>query len=471
MGTGKTALLMTLVSAVSWAQEVNVYSTTFAQYYKQDVPGLDRQAYTPLTEFLGIDATGVGVENLSLHLFGWGNFDLGEQTRLDGKTTGSLTYGYVRYRFDRANGEVQAGRFAINHGLGYEQIDGITGRVDLKGGFSISAFGGRPVLYGVQELNAPELDQKHEYEYQRGAIVGARLAYRLAKMGELGVSFVQDGSAGSTSYYDRPGVNQPYDYRRRLVGGDVYIVPMASLLFTGRMVFDMADHDINDALVDWDSASKIAEHDYSLAYRLANGFSAKVGYAERNFQAYYGGSNLPSLFSTFEKDRHQSYSGSASYADASFGELSTDYRHISRETFGDADRVGFEYRLPKIADKIGGGLGYHRVDTAKVKWVDPLRLSYSLSHHEIRAWAMCGAEKLSASLDGIAQMFDDDGNPSLNGQSSLYEVIASLGIKPTENLRVSADVAYGSTALAKSEARGTVRVEYRFGFNVGRGGK
>jgi len=467
MGTGRKAtLLIVLVSAVSWAQEVNVYSTTFAQYYKQDVPGMDRSSYLPLTQFLGIDATGLGLDNLSLHLFGWGNFDLGEQTRLDGKNTGSLTYGYVRYRFDRANGEVQAGRFAISHGLGFEQIDGVTGRVDLKGGFSVSAFGGRPVLHDV-----PEPGQQYEQEYQRDAIVGARLAYRLAKMGEMGVSFVQDGGFGSMSYYGRPGVDQPYDYRRRLVGGDIYIVPVAPLLFTGRTVFDVADHDINAAHVDWGSASNIAEHDYSLAYRFTGNFSAKVNYAERNFQAYFGGSNLPSLFSTFEKDRHRSCSGNVTYADAKYGELSVDYRHINRETYGNAVRFGFDFRLPKIADRMTGGLGYHRVDAADAKWIDPLRPFYGLSHHEIRAWAMYGTDKLNASLDGIAQFFDDEGSPGLNGQSSLYEAVASFGVRPTENLRVSADAAFGTTSVAKSEARGMLRVEYKFGFNVGRGGK
>jgi len=466
MGMGKTALLIALVSSVSWAQEVNVYSTTFAQFYKQDVPGMDSSTYTPLTQFLGIDATGVGLENLSLHIFGWGNFDLADQTRLDGKTTGSLSYGYVRYRFDRANGEIQAGRFAINHGLGYEQIDGVTGRVDLRGGLSLSAFGGRPVHYTV-----PGAGQQYEYEYQRDAIMGARLAFRLAKMGEIGVSLVQDGGFSSTTYYERPDVDQPYDYRRKLVGGDIYIVPMASLLFTGRMVFDMGDHDINTAHVDWDNADKVAEQDFSLTYKFTGNFSAKVNYAERNFQAYFGGSNLPSLFSTFEKDRHQSYSAGINYAASNMGDLTVDYRHINRETFGDAQRVGFEYRTPKIDDKMAGGLGYHRLDITNVKSTDPLRPYYSLSHHEIRAWAMYGTDKLNASLDGIAQVFDDDSNPSLHGQSSLCEVVASVGMKPTENLRVSADLAYGNTALAKSEARGMLRIEYKFGFNLGKGGK
>jgi len=471
----KTILLVLLVSAASWAQEVSVHSTTFAQYYKQDIPGLDRSTYTPLTQFLGIDATRLGMENLSLHLFGWGNFDLADQSRLDGKTVGSFSYGYMRYRFDQANGEIKAGRFAINHGLGYEQVDGVSGRVDLKGGFSVSAFGGRPVRYKVENP-----DQQYDYEYQRDVIFGTRFGYRLAKMGEVGISFVQDGTP--TSYYEKSRSEQTerlHDYRRRLLGGDIYIVPIASMTFTGRLVFDIADHGLDNRyssagceLSENNSSysSEIAESDFSLAYKFNSKLSARVNYIERNFQAYFSGSNLPSLFSVFEKDKHSSYSASGTYLLSDSYEITADYRHISRDTFGDSNRFGAELRWAKSAMKLVGGAGYHRISTSDVKLVDPSKPSYSLSHHEIRAWAMYDADKLRASVDGILHVFDDDNNPNLNAQSSLCELVASAGLKPSDNLLVSADLAFAATAVAKSEIRGLLRVEYKFGFSA-KGGK
>jgi hypothetical protein len=148
-----------------------------------------------------------------------------------------------------------------------------------------------------------------------------------------------------------------------------------------------------------------------------------------------------------------------------------DFRHFNRETFGSSNKVGFECRTPKVVGKVASGMGYHRVDTAGDNLVDPLKPSYSLSHHEFRAWAMYSTEKMSASLDGILHNFDDDRNPSLNGQSSLYEVVGSFGITPTDDLRISADLAFGSTSVAKSEVKAMVRVEYNFGFNLGKGGK
>ncbi|MDR1841359.1 MAG: hypothetical protein LBQ86_05480 [Holophagales bacterium] len=483
----KTTLLVLLVSSASWAQEVNVYTATFAQYYKQDIPGLER-TYAPLTQFLGIDATKLGTENFSLHLFGWGNFDLADQTRLNGKTTGSLTYGYARYRFDRANGELQAGRFAINHGLGYEQIDGVSGRVDLKGGFNFSAFGGRPVYYDVQNH-----DQQRDYRWQRDIIFGARLGYRIAKMGEIGVSFLQDGTATSRyDKYDNPiptdnpvPLPQPrndgdffysnvHDYRRKLIGGDIIFVPISRLMFTGRTVFDIADRTFGPT--DLDDASKIAENDYSLSYKFNNYFSAKANYVERNFQAYFAGSNMPSLFSTFEKDKHRSYGASVTYLDSDDQdgpiEITADYKNIHRETFGDSTRFGFDMRMSHSPKKFASGLSYHRIKTSDVVFVDPLKPSYSLSHHESRAWLMYSSDKYTASLDCIEYDFDNSeySKEHLNGQSKLYEFIASVGIKPAENLRISADLAFGSTSVAKNEARGLLRVEYKFGF-APKGGK
>ncbi|MDR0498646.1 MAG: hypothetical protein LBH03_02780 [Holophagales bacterium] len=458
----KTILFALLVSVTSWAQEVNVYSTTFAQHYKQDIPGLDRSVYTPLTQFLGIDATGLGKENLSLHLFGWGNFDLADQSRLDGKAVGSISHGYMRYRFDQANGELQAGRFAINHGIGYGQIDGASGRVDLKGGFAISAFGGRSVRHKTQDA-----EQQHDYEYQRDIIFGTRFSYRLARIGELGFSFVQDGT--STSYYENNNSEMPNDHRRRLAGGDVYIVPIAGLMFTGRTVFDIADRDLNSYLRD-DHDSRLAENDYSLAYKFNSSFSAKLNYVQRNLQPYFIGSNFPSLFSAIENDKHRSYSGSVTYSNSESYEVTADYRHIYRNTFGDSDRFGAELRWIKSAMKFIGGAGYHRVSTSGVNSFDPLKPSYSLSHHELRAWAMYDTEKYRASLDSIIHKFDDSDNPNLNGQSLLCELVASVGLKPAENLLISADMTYAATSVAKNEVRCLLRLDYKFGFTA-KGGK
>ena len=74
------ALLATLLSAGAWGQDVTVYGTTMAQMWKAETPGFEKATFNPLTQYLGIDASNLGTERLSLHLFGWGRADLGEQS-------------------------------------------------------------------------------------------------------------------------------------------------------------------------------------------------------------------------------------------------------------------------------------------------------------------------------------------------------------------------------------------------------
>ena len=168
------ALFTALVATTGWSQEISVQGITIAQMWKQETPGFDKATYTPATQYLGIDATKLGIDKLSLHLFGWGRSDLGDSSVLDGtKSGGYLTYGYLQYQFDKANAELKAGRFAVNQGTGFEQVDGISARTDLRGGFTVSGFYGLPVLYRTVTPTAQK-----DYAFQRDVIFGSRLGWR-----------------------------------------------------------------------------------------------------------------------------------------------------------------------------------------------------------------------------------------------------------------------------------------------------
>ena len=185
------ALLATLMTASAWGQEVSLYGTTMAQMWKEGMTGFEKASYTPATQYLGIDATKLGSDNLSLHLFGWGQSDIGgTSTFADGsKTGGYLNYGYLQYRFNQANAEIKAGRFTVNQGTGFEQVDGVSARTDLVNGFTVSAFGGKPVLYKTVSPAA-----QTDHDFQHDIIFGARVGWRAPQVGEIGLSYVVDGS-------------------------------------------------------------------------------------------------------------------------------------------------------------------------------------------------------------------------------------------------------------------------------------
>ncbi len=380
-----------------------------------------------------------------------GGSDLADKSVPDDQTSGNLTYGYLEYRFPQANAEIKAGRFAINQGVGIEQVDGVSGRVDLRGGFQLSAFGGRPVWYKTRDA----VSQK-DYEFQRDMIAGARISLRMPKVGEIGVSYLQDGTKAAKDLTIPSNV----DYSRRQVGLDMRIAPVASFDFMGRTVFDIASHP--DVLPGHPTPSKIAEHDYTVTVKAIEKLTVTGAYVERNFFAFFAGTNLPSLFRQDERDKFKATSGSVAWGSVASILVTADFKHTQRESYGATNRIGADVRWAMDGLKLRSGFGYHKVTADEVKLIDSVRPSYSLSHSQLRAWVMYDKGKLSTSLDALLHAFDDKNNPHLNGQSNIYEVVGSLGYQATPNLKVSGDLSYGANPLAKKEVMGLLRAEYRF---------
>ena len=455
-------LLATFVSAGAWAQEINTFSTTMVQLSKQTTPGFDSKTLAPATEFLGIDATKLGSDALSLHLFGWGYRDLADASMPSGKSGGDLSYAYLDYRFSKANAEVKAGRFSINQGAGIEQVDGVSGRTDLRGGFNVSAFFGVPIHYRAE----PPIEQKN-YKAQTDIIYGGRLGLRMGPVGEVGVSYLQDGSKSASQFPNPPAA----DYTRKQVGADIRIAPIAKMEFTGHTLINVASR-YQAPAAPAGSASRVAEHDYSLSYKFTSRITAAGNYTERNLDAYFAGTNLPNLFNHDEKDKHKGYGGTLTVtaASAKMPDVTLDYRRTERQTFGNAKRYGADLRWAGAEAKVKGGFGLHKVDADKAVVGDVSTTLYGMSREEARAWVMVEKGKFNASLDGIYYHFSDDTNPNLNGKSGMGLVVASMGMRPTENLSVSGDLSYGADAFYQNQTSLLLRTTYRFSV-ASKGGK
>lgn len=455
----QVVLLATLMTATAWGQEVSLYGTTMAQMWKQETPGFDKSTFTPATQYLGIDATKLGSDQLSLHLFGWGRTDLSDASHFDGsKSGGYLNYGYLQYRFDQANAEIKAGRFTVNQTTGFEQVDGVSARTDLRGGFSVSGFAGRPVYFKTVDPR-----NQSDYEFQQDFMFGTRFAWRMPKMGEIGLSYLQDGTKAAKDL----DVPSPIDYTRKQLGVDVRISPISMFDFRGRTVFDVASH-LAQAPGTRDR-SNIAEHDYTATVKVSEQVTVAGNYAERNFFAYFAGTNLPSLFRQDDNDMFRGWGGSVTWNTPWSIQLVGDYRHMHRETYGDSSRIGGELRWANSEKTLMAGAAGHYVNAAKTLFVDAAAPYRSLKHAEARAWVMAAKGKFTASVDGILQRYSK-ANPYLVGLTNVYEVVGSLGYQATTNVKVSGDLSHGTTPVAKNETRGLLRAEYRFGF-AKKGGK
>jgi hypothetical protein len=446
------ALLATLMSASAWGQEVSLYGTTMAQMWKQETPGFDKATYTPATQYLGIDATKLGSDKLSLHLFGWGRADLSDASGVDGsKSGGYLNYGYLQYRFDQANAEVKAGRFTVAQGTGFEQVDGVSARTDLVNGFTISAFGGKPVLYRTVDAVS-----QTDYNFQRDFIFGTRLAWRFPRVVEIGLSYLQDGSKAAKDL----SIPSATDYTRKQVGLDLLLTPTTAFDFRGRTIYDVSSHaDLTPAI----DTSRLAEHDYTATLKVGSQVAVSGNYAERNFFAYFAGTNLPSLFRQDDNDMFKGWGGKVVWTTPASFQAVVDYRHMHRESFGDTNRFGGDLRWDFNEKTVLFGVGGHLVNAVETKFVDPAAPFRSLSHKEGRIWTMVTRGKFTASLDGIMQHYET-GNPYVAGARKLYEAVGSLGYQASTNVKVSGDISYGTSLVAAHETRGLLRAEYRFGF-------
>ena len=452
------ALLAVLIIAgatTASAQDVNVTSTTMAQSWQENLPGSGKANFLPGTEYLGIDITKLGDEHLSAHLYGWGTTDFREQSMVQSKTDSDFTYGYLEYRFDQANANIKLGQFTVNNGIGNEVVDGVSARTDLVGGLTISGFAGAPVIY--KNYSDYQVANPHSLGFQQNIIFGARLGYQISKLGEIGLSFTQDGQRQAWDL----STPQPVDFTRRLTGVDFHLAPCSFINVSGRTIVDTSQQiDAPESA----QKHKVAEHDYTATVRANDKLSFTGEFIERNFVAYYTGTTLPNLFNLNETGMLRSTRAAATYSPFDMLQIVADVKRTDREDYGTATRAGADLRFHFSDAHVLAGVGYHKVNAFAVQSVDPNQMSYSLTHSEARAWAMYEKGAFSASLDGILFKYTDaDLNPNLNGKSTESELIASLGYQLNKAFKVSGDLTFDNTVIYQKQTIGTVRLEYRFG--------
>lgn len=406
------ALLLVNIPSLSHALDVRVDSTSIFRFEERDIPGFEKKEVIPATEFLRID---IIEKDLSFHAYGWGRVDLADESTSEGSTDGDFAYAYLQYRAPKANGQVKLGRFFAYEGIAAEQLDGISARADLAGGFALALFGGVPV-------------RTDDNNNKGDSLVGGRLSYRLPSVLEIGASALYENGTRTGTTTDRK------DYRE-LVGGDIWLALGRFAEVNGRSFYNTV-------------TNGFAEHSYLLAIRPVRRLTFSGEYQDHRFEDYFASTNLRSLFNPDSGDSLRVYGGAATIAANSIFEVTGDYKRYDRDSTGESDRFGGEARLNLLRTKLRTGLSYHRSDGA-----DAIN-----SYHEVRGYGLYDAPKYFASLDAIGHFFDDP----INGKDTAYEVIGSLGWRIIPNLALSGDLSYGENPRNRDELRGVVRLAYNF---------
>src|SRR5437763_163399 len=100
---GFMAIALLCLPSLALAVDFSVSSFILYRFEHQDIPRFDKKTNVPATEFLRLDADERGSANLSLHLYGWGSAHLADHSTNQGDTDADLSYGYLEYRFPKAN--------------------------------------------------------------------------------------------------------------------------------------------------------------------------------------------------------------------------------------------------------------------------------------------------------------------------------------------------------------------------------
>lgn len=420
-------------SSGALAADVSVDSGTLLGISRRDVSGATKETLVPATQFLGLAADKLADGNLSLHLYGWGRADLADKSFNNDKSAGSLTYGYLQYRFSQANANIRTGRFFVHEGIVNEQVDGISARTDLPMGFGLSAFGGATVH--TTDLSGETSDGKGD------AVYGGRVNYRYKGVLEIGLSGVYESAAPTLV------THASEEYRR--IGGDLWITPVASIDIIGRSSYNP-------------ETKKFAEHSYLLNYKPVPKLVLSGEFNLYNEQSYFFPLTTFSATALNPNDKSSSVGVRASYDINENLTALADYKHYTRE-FGSADRFGGEARVNYKDSSIRGGLAYHYLDAGEEFAIGT---NPSASYHELRCYVMRDTRSYFAALDLLGDFFKE----RIYDKSMAWEATASLGYHFTPALALSGDLSYGRNPEFTEEAKALLRLTYNMTY-TGIGGK
>ncbi|GFO69543.1 hypothetical protein GMLC_31220 [Geomonas limicola] len=428
------SLSLAALPAAAYAADSLVDTTTLLRFSQDSRPGVAKSTLLPATVFLGLDADKLADGKLSAHVLGWGRADLADKSFNENQVDGSLTYGYLQYRFGAANAQARAGRFFVHEGILNEQVDGVSVRSDLPYGFGVSAFGGATV-HNVR-IPGTSSDGKGD------GIFGGRVNYRYGGMFEIGLAGVYETVAPTMADPNLAGRFGSH----RVIGADLWYSPFAKVAL-------MARASINTETSRW------AEQGYLLTVKPLKDLTVTGEFNDYQDRDLFYSSALfaamPSMLSGNNLNQQsRTFGGSASYQLNPKFELTGDYKHYTRE-IGKADRLGAELRCTLSDLAVRTGAGYHYLRSSADFAVLPT-LDASGSFHELRAWAMRDTKSYFASLDVIDYLFKRE----IDGKKNALELYGSLGYHLTPNLALSGDLSYGSNPQNTDELKGLIRLNY-----------
>jgi len=396
---------------------INVFAVDLSGYsrtYLQTRELTDGTRLTPLYEYLNIRTDNLGTDAVSFSAGGWYRYYL-QSTDFDTKDAGDLQYAYLTIRKSTSNAYLNMGRVLVNEGALSSQLDGAAARTDLRGGFTIGAFGGIP-LETAQDSSSGD------------SVYGGRIAHSIAGIYTIGAAYLREK-------------NDSKDFRKE-EAFDVWLRPASKLELMGTSTY-------NASSKDW------MQHQYHaalgpFAWLRLNADVSKTWYKEYFAAVNSTQSTLMTAFSFTNVDPNEVVTmtgGSAEIAAGSSFTIVADYRNYDYQVLnGSATYAGGS--IAYAGNSISAGAALHRMSGPTI----------DLRYDEQRVYVFKKISNADVTIDILHIAYDQ----AINNVSDAWSTSGAFGYSFTPKARVVADAEYSKNPDYNSDVRAMLTLLYSF---------
>lgn len=404
----------------AFSADLTLASKTYALLYQRELPGGGKDRFLPLYEYLSADAADLGGKPLSLHFYGWGRLDLGEESGSD-KTAGEIGSAYVEYLHPQENGQAKLGRFFLAEGAAVETIDGIFVKVTGPIGLGASVYGGAPVESSI-------LDGTRK----GSSLFGGRAFFTRSGFVEIGLSYLKENGT----------FQEGKD--RKLLGGDLWLRVAPPVELTAQASYNT-------------SVRELASQRYAVRIVPGATFDISAGYETYTYKGLFQATLHPAFVSPSldNGDAVQTIFGIVDWGflpDWTVEVAVKNLRH-DRKDPGDANRgeLGLRYAYNGKKDVAGLSASLVAADRAENEY------------REFRGFGSYTLDKIRITLDALTQQFRKE----ISGKKSAYQVVASAGYAVLPYLSLSGDLTYTKSPTFDKDFAGLIRANLDLGTTTG----
>ena len=377
---------------------------------------VDSTQLMPLTEYLNFKVDNSAKDSVSFNFGGWYRHDLRDEST-NGRYNDDLQYAYISIKKRSGNAVLDLGRVLVHEGIASEPIDGIHARTDLKGGFTVAAYGGSP----VETMS----------DTRRGdSIAGGRISQGLPGYYIIGVSHL-DEKNNSSSF-------------RREEGVDIWLRPLTKLEVQGTSSYNAMERG-------W------MQHSYYMTVGPFGDLRLNGEFSKIDYKQFFSSLTV-SAFTFPNIDPNETITtagGSVDYAITRQLTAIADYKNFHYSIAGQANYYGG--KLAFAGESFGMGVSGHRMDGATA----------ALQYDELGIYVSQKISRADVSLQLIHLAYKQE----INGVKHADNASAAAGYAITPKARLAADVTYTTDSDFKRDVRAMATFVYSFDAHFESGNK